>query len=217
MAWSIAAALLTPSIDNVYVSTDSEEYAEVARKYGALIPFLRPPQISGDNSTDTEFMLHFLRWAEDNGAFPDYIVHLRATTPARSPAIIEEGIQKFISVSDATSLCSAHSVEYPPCKYFKLNADNTFSGYMGEEFVNQPRQLCEQAYQSNGYVDVLDAKNILKTGHLHGCKRLAFITPFPGEIDLEEDFIAAEMLTGELAGELKCYLDGISAGRLDAS
>ena len=62
IAYTIAAAKLSKNIDRVIVSTDSEQYAEIARKYGAETPFLRPAEISGDRSTDIEFMRHAINW-----------------------------------------------------------------------------------------------------------------------------------------------------------
>ena len=83
LAWSIAASLKTKSIDRVIVSTDSEEYATLARELGADVPFLRPAELSGDRSTDYDFVLHSLNWLRENSSEPDYIVHIRPTTPFR--------------------------------------------------------------------------------------------------------------------------------------
>ena len=60
MAHSIVAAKKCKTIDRVIVSTDSEEYAEIARQYGAETPFIRPKSISGDAATDIEFFKHFV-------------------------------------------------------------------------------------------------------------------------------------------------------------
>ena len=58
IAYSIKAALKSKLIDRVIVSTDSEEYAEIAREYGAEVPFLRPSELSGDIATDKQFFKH---------------------------------------------------------------------------------------------------------------------------------------------------------------
>lgn len=208
MAWSIAAARLSKYIDRVIVSTDSIEYAMVARHYGAETPFIRPAVISTDASQDIGFIIHALLWfAEHEGNIPDILVHLRPTTPLRDPAVIDKAIEKFRDCSCATSLCSAHKVVHPPCKYFKLNDDGTFSGLMGEEMISLPRQECPQAYQSNGYVDILKSQRILETGNLYGTKRIAFITPFCTDIDCHDEF---DLITCPANHPLQNYFKNIT-------
>ena len=85
IAWSIKAALKSKLIDEVYVSTDSEDYKQIAIEYGATVPFLRPSNISKDNSTDIEFVQHFLSYLESVNIFPELLIHLRPTTPLRNP------------------------------------------------------------------------------------------------------------------------------------
>ena len=62
MGYSILAARMTPEIDEVYVSTDSENYAKIANYYGAKTPFLRPKNLSNDTSTDIDFFIHAVEW-----------------------------------------------------------------------------------------------------------------------------------------------------------
>ena len=81
IAWSIKAALNAESIDRVIVSTDSEEYKDISIEYGAEVPFLRPKNISEDNSTDLEFFQHVIGVFKETSYNPDLIIHLRPTTP----------------------------------------------------------------------------------------------------------------------------------------
>lgn len=93
IAYSIAAAVLSKKISRTLVSTDSEEYAKIARKYGAEVPFLRPQEFSTDTSTDRDFMLHAMHWMKENNATPyEFWVHLRPTTPLRDPKHIDEAV-----------------------------------------------------------------------------------------------------------------------------
>lgn len=203
LAWSIAAAKQCKYINRVIVSTDSAEYAAVAQKYGAETPFLRPAVISTDTAQDVGFIFHTLLWlAEHEGRVPSIIVHLRPTSPNRNPKIMDQAIEKFLNYPEATSLCSAHEVAHPPCKYFSLNTDDTFSGLMGEEFISFPRQQCPKAYQGNGYIDILRAKQVLETGNLYGTKRLAFLSPQCGDIDNETDLQSVNELSTHLSNSL---------------
>ncbi len=86
IAYSIVAAKLSKEIKRVVVSTDSEEYAEIAKKYGAEVPFIRPEIYSKDSSTDRDFFIHAMNWFKDNeNTLPEYWVQLRPTTPLRNP------------------------------------------------------------------------------------------------------------------------------------
>lgn len=189
LAWSIMAARKAEHIDRVLVSTDSPEYVDIAKKYGAEAPFLRPEQYATDQSQDIEFFLHALEWLQEheNGGVPEYLVHLRPTTPLRDPEVIDKAIGMIQADRTATSLCSASEV-YPPCKYFSLNSDGSFSALLGEELISLPRQQCPKAYDPNGYVDIVKSEQILSSGTLYGSRRLAFICDYFGDIDTERDF-----------------------------
>ena len=80
IAYSIVLAKMVPQIDRVIVSTDSKRYAEISKKFGAEVPFLRPAKLSGNKSSDYDFMLHAVKWFEQNSNLPEYFVHLRPTT-----------------------------------------------------------------------------------------------------------------------------------------
>ena len=78
------------NIQNIFVSTDSEEYKDLAIKYGVSVPFLRPKNISKDNSTDIEWFLNlFEEITKLNFNISDYWVWLRPTTPLREINVIE--------------------------------------------------------------------------------------------------------------------------------
>lgn len=193
IAYSIVAAHLSKEVDRVIVSTDSEEIAEVSRLFGAEVPFLRPPEISGDLSTDREYMTHFLEHlkAEDN-SLPEIIVQLRATSPLRDPAIIDMAIREFKKHPEVTGLRSAHEASVPPEKMFKIE-EGYFVGYYPDdprpELHNLPRQLFDTAYRPNGYVDLLRPDTLLSSSDAtYGSKLLAFETEAIIDIDLPSDF-----------------------------
>jgi CMP-N,N'-diacetyllegionaminic acid synthase len=194
--WSIAACRKTKGIDRTIVSTDSEEYATRCRSLGAEVPFLRPGEISGDRSTDLEFVVHALDWLAANGGEPDYIVHIRATTPFRSPDLINEAIDAFKASSWATALRSVHEMSESAYKTFELapggelkrvGADST-----ALDAANNARQQFPKTYIANGYVDVLSTAFIRRQGLLHGDRVMPFVTPVVTEVDTEDDFALLE-------------------------
>jgi CMP-N,N'-diacetyllegionaminic acid synthase len=196
IAYSIHAAMKTPNIARVIVSTDSTEYAEIAQKYGAEIPFIRPAEISGDKSTDIEFFKHLIEWFRHKEDYiPEYLVHLRPTTPLRDPNIINNAIISFIG-SDYSALRSAHKMSDTTYKTFEIR-DNKFSllcgGGFNIESTTLPRQSFPTTYNPNGYVDIVRTSKI-DAGIFHGDCVRAFITDTSFEIDDEEDFTYLEYM-----------------------
>ena len=192
-AFSIIAAKMMPSVSRVIVSTDSEEYAQIAKDYGAEVPFLRPNEISGDKSTDFDLFLHALNWFKENeNLIPEYILHLRPTTPLRNPQIMEDAVKLFIENKNlASSLRSGHSAPESPYKWFLKDDKNYFKGLRDDltpEKVNLPRQSFPSVYIPDGYIDILKSSVILTTGTLHGDKMLVFEAPFRVEVDTKNDF-----------------------------
>lgn len=194
--WSIAACRKAKLIDRVIVSTDSSDYGEMCRGFGAEVPFLRPMAISGDRSTDYEFVVHALDWFAANGGEPEHIVHIRPTTPFRSPRLIDEAITVFRASSTATALRSVHEMSESAYKTFEVSEGGRLKRVGTDstalDSANNARQQFPKTYVANGYVDVLSTAFIRKQGLLHGDQVLPFITPLVAEVDTEDDFAYLE-------------------------
>ena len=192
LAWSIKACLKSKLIDRVLVSTDSEHYATIAKSFGAEVPFLRPPELSTDTSTDYDFVKHALDWFSIDKYKADYIVHIRPTTPLRKVEVIDNAILEFINAGTFSSLRSVHEMPESAYKTFELSPlgclQRVGSSSTDIESANKPRQIFPTTYCANGYVDVLSAEYILRTNCLHGDRAMPYITAHVDEIDCEEDF-----------------------------
>ncbi len=194
LAYSIVAAIQTPLIDRVIVSTDSIEYAELSRTYGAETPFIRPPEFSGDLAGDFEVISHMLAWLEQyEGYQPDYIGYLRPTTPIRNPDVLNEAFKIVTDESyiTATSLRSAHEMPETAYKCLEIAENGLFITLRGSydiETANQPRQLYPKTYQANGYIDIFKTKYILEKNKVLGDKVIPFITEYTTEIDTLDEF-----------------------------
>ena len=192
IAYSIAAGIRSQLIERVIVSTDSSEYAEIAKKYNAEIPFLRPKNISGDTNTDYEYIIHLLKWLERNeGSQPDYMVILRPVTPLRDLNIIDDAISAFVNNPEAISLRSVH--EMSETAYKKCEIDNGYlktaiTGSFALDGANNARQGYPKTYSPNGYIDIFKTSFILKHNLLFGDRVMAFETARTEEIDTIEDF-----------------------------
>lgn len=198
IAYSIVAAQLANGIDRIIVSTDSEKYAKIARDYGAEVPFLRPDEISRDSSGDYEFIKHALDWLQDNEGYqPEYLVHLRPSTPFREVCYIESAIEAIKKDKKATALRSLHEMPQSAYKTFEIEG-----GYMKTvcrdsfdiETANRPRQMFKTTYDANGYIDIIRTSYVIANKKIHGDRVIAYITPRAFEVDMPEDFEYLEYL-----------------------
>ena len=197
ICYSIAAALKSTLIDRVIVSTDSEEYAEISRNFGAETPFIRPPEISGDYAADIDFFKHAISWFQNNEGFiPEYIVHLRPTTPFRNPEVIDSAIKVFVD-SYYSALRSCHKMSESSYKTFEVEKSllkricdrgNEIEG------LNAARQSFPETYNANGYVDIVRSEMVTKFSMMHGNRVKAFITNTAYEIDEIDDIDFLEYL-----------------------
>lgn len=212
IAYSIAASKLSKLIQRTIVSTNSEEIAELARRYGAETPFLRPAEFAQDNSTDLNVFAHTVGWLEENESdLPDLLVQLRPTTPLRDPVLIDAAIEKIKNEPDADSLRSAHKLAEPPQKMLQVGMAGFWTGFFPHdtrpEYWNLPRQNFPDAYHPNGYVDIVRPDFIKKNpGLFFGDKILSFTTPFTVEIDRPEDFEYLDYNFKKQPGPLYEYL-----------
>ena len=123
VAYTIVAAKLAKHIERIIVSTDSEEIAEIARRYGAEVPFIRPSEFAQDDSGDSEWLEHLIDSLEKKGSTSsEYLVHLRPTTPFREVEVVDNGINCILENQTATSLRSVSPASHPPHKIFKMEA-----------------------------------------------------------------------------------------------
>lgn len=197
IAYSIAVALDSKLISHTIVSTDSAEYAKIAEKYGADVPFLRPKEISTDASTDRDFMLHAMHWYKETMNYvPEFWVHLRPTTPLRRVEIVDEAIERIRGSENATSLRSGHPSPESPLKWFSKDVHGYFRALSDfgntVEAYNLPKEHFSQVFIPDGYVDVVRASHVMNNGTLHGQYMLGFESPVCTEIDSEEELYFLE-------------------------
>ncbi|MDB9976117.1 acylneuraminate cytidylyltransferase family protein [Candidatus Thioglobus sp.] len=199
LAYSIKAALQSKLIDRVIVSTDSQEYAEIAKFHGAEVPFLRPQEISQDSATDLQFFEHTIDWFKNNETnVPEYFVHLRPTTPLRYADKIDKAITEFIDAgSNYTALRSCHAMSESSYKTFEIE-DKKLKGLCDYGFniegLNFGRQTYPRTYDCNGYVDIIRSELVNKKAAVHGDNVLAYITETAYEIDEPSDLDLIEYI-----------------------
>mgnify|MGYP005644939821 CR=1 FL=1 len=201
IAWSIDHAIKSKHNMRIIVSTDSEEYAKIARKYGAEVPFIRPKEISQDLSTDLEFLKHCVDYLKENEKYePDFIVQLRPTYPSRKVSILDETIDIFIEKrNEFDSLRTVFPFDKSPFKMYTLDGDNLNPLFRNLGDLKEPYNHCRQnlpnAYLHNGYIDILNT-NLIKDGIISGEKIYGYVMDRSEyhDIDSIEDFELVEKL-----------------------
>jgi N-acylneuraminate cytidylyltransferase len=207
VAHSIAHALAARTITRTIVSTDDPGIADVARRYGAEVPFLRPAELAGDLSPDIDAFVHALNWlGDEEGYRPDLVVHLRPTDPLRRPATIDAAVRELLADTDADSLRSVAPTAESPYKMWRLDDDRYLRPLLALEGVdepyNLPRQELPRVFVQTGYVDVIRPEVILEERRMSGNRIRAFVVAEPHvDIDSEDDLRRAEeLLLGARAG-----------------
>lgn len=148
IAYSIEAALKSGCFDRVVVSTDDEEIAIVARKYGAETPFIRPEKISNDFATTKDVIDHFLNYLKENGLDYDYLCTIYATAPLLQEKYLIEGYDKLKS-SNVVNVFSCTTMPFPIQRTFKIDDDGRCEMFWPEKFSARSQDL-EEAYQDAG-------------------------------------------------------------------
>lgn len=191
LSYTIALAKNCPSISRTIVSTDSSRYKDIAEKYGAEVPFLRPQDISGSDSQDIEYLSHAINKINKLQDFvPEFFVLLRPTTPIRRYIIVEKAIKLLKENKDGSAVVSISETKECPYKYAVIGK----SGYLENiipnkpiDEVNLPRQGFQKSYYPNGYVDVIRTKTIMD-GCVYGKNAIPYLVEESIDIDTEDDF-----------------------------
>lgn len=204
LSYAIQTALESELIDRVFVSTDDNEIADIAKKYGAEVPFLRPSEISGDYSLDIEFHQHAVGWLQENENYtPELIVNLRPTNPIRNPMTVDKAIQTLIDNPNMNSLRSVRISEFSPFKMWTISTRGKLEAIASEleirEPYNMPRQLLPKSYWQDGYVDVARYKTIVEQSSTTGRNIMPFLIEEDSiDIDYEESIQQVEnVLSGK--------------------
>lgn len=163
IAWSIEAGLGSQYIDEVMVTTDSEEIAKVAREFGATVPFLRPAEFASDTATSFDAVKHVIDFYEcELHKNFDYIVLLEPTSPLREKGDIDGMIEKISSLEEQydaiVSLGEVH--EHP--SIMKKIVGNEIESYCKELVVATRRQDNEIAYFPYGVAYIVKTKTLLE-------------------------------------------------------
>ena len=197
IAWTIEAALECTFIDEVMVTTDDEEIAQVARRFGANVPFLRPAILSGDMATSFDAIKHTINFYIDKlDKGYDYVILLQPTSPLRTSRDIVGSVDVlFQKKSDAViSVCEA---DHSPLWMNTLTDDHSLAGFIREEALNQRSQDLQKYYRLNGAIYICKTDNLLEDRSFFLSKNIfAYTMEKEDSIDIDDlfDFRLANLI-----------------------
>ena len=207
LAYAIETALQSGVFARVVVSTDSEEIAEIARWYGAEVPFLRPPEYATATSPDIEWLAFTLERLEESY---DLFAIVRATNPFRGPDVVRRGLEQLLATPEADSIRAVELVKQHPGKMWVLAEDGpTMTPLLDQSHLDVAwhagqYQALPPVYSQNSALEIAWTRVVAETGTREG----HVLTPFLTEslegfnVDDEDDWERAERLLASGAATL---------------
>lgn len=201
VAWSIAAGQVAETVDRVIVSTDDERIADVAKQYGAEVPFMRPRALALDDTHDLPVFEHALGWLDREEEYrPEVVVQLRPTSPIRPLDCVDGAVRTLLENPGAESVRGVVPSGQNPFKMWKLEGGELRPLLRDPpEAYNMPRQLLPQTYWQTGHVDAIRPRVILEAGSMSGDRILPWLLApeFSFDIDTPADWVKAEGIVKE--------------------
>ena len=194
IAYSIEAAIRTGIFDEIIVSTDDEEIADIAKNAGASVPFMRPKELSDDFTATGAVIEHAIKFLQARDDRIKFVCTIYATAPLIDEFYIKLGLEK-LRASNAKNAFSCTSMPFPIWRTFKIAKDGRCEMFWRENFAKRSQDL-EEAYQDAGqfYWTNLDAPSSDEI--FFGRDSIAIVLPrhLVQDIDTPQDWIRAEFL-----------------------
>ena len=197
IAWTIEAALRSKLLSDVLVSTDDQETAEISKKAGANVPFLRPAELSTDTATSFQVVQHALDFIKNySGTEPEFVVLLQPTSPFRDDQDIDNAIG-MLTKKNADAVISVCKMDHSPLLSNTLPDDGDMKNFIRPDVAGMRTQDMPAYYRINGAIYINRTKILLKEKSLF-FKENIFAYKMEkdksADIDSDEEFRMAELL-----------------------
>lgn len=194
IAYSIEAAIESRCFDKVIVSTDDVEIAEVARRFGADVPFTRPEHLSDDHAGTTAVVGHAIEWCFEAGEKVESVCCLYATAPFITPKLIQDGYRMLVD-GDAEFVFSVAKFPFPIQRALHREESGFLAPVNPETFLMRSQDLDETFHDAGQFYWGLP-ESFLCGNPLLEKKSAGVILPrhFVQDIDTLEDWRHAELL-----------------------
>ena len=194
IGYSIKAAITSQCFDKVIVSTDDQEIAEVAKSFGAEVPFIRPDELANDHAATIPVVKHTIEWFDEQGQSPTDVCCLYATAPFIQSQTISKAFQQ-LQESEADYCFSVTSFAFPIQRSIRITQDNKVDMFYPENF-NVRSQDLEEAYHDAGQFYWGKAQAFKDELPIFSETASPYILPryLVQDIDTMEDWIRAEAM-----------------------
>ncbi|EAK0806396.1 acylneuraminate cytidylyltransferase family protein [Campylobacter coli] len=183
IAWSIEAAIKAKYIQEVIVSTDSEEYADIAKKFGAKVPYIRPKELSLDHITTFDVIEHVIEFYYNRNILFDYVVILQPTSPLRNFYHINQACELCLEKS-AYSIISVCECEHSPLWSNLIPENLEMDNFLSEQYNIRSQDL-PKYYRLNGAIAIAKIDQYLKYKKLFMPKSFAYIMEKKYSVDID--------------------------------
>lgn len=198
IAWSIEAGLASKYIDEVMVTTDSEEIARISRDFGATVPFIRPAELASDTATSFDTLKHAIdHYKNEKNETFEYVVLLEPTSPLRDKNDIDKSIEQLTTEQDAMAIVGICKTESQnPAFLVKKDNRGFIVGYEDKEMKVLRRQDIKDVYFFEGSVYASQIDALLHEKSFYHEHTIGYVVPKwkSFEIDDIDDFIMVEAL-----------------------
>jgi len=196
LAWSIESALGCSKIDDVMVSTDSPEYAEIAKQHGAIVPYLRSKDLSTDTSSSVDVVLDALEQMQSIGKVYDVVVLLEPTSPIRQNEDLCKSIDMVSSGTASAVVSIARCKSSHPAFLCSKNDSDTLSPYLNKSPTDIRRQDVDELFYLDGsfYVSAIEKIKSERTFYHIETKGIEVSEAGSWEIDSEIDFLVVQSI-----------------------
>lgn len=186
MAYTIEAAIESQIFEKIIVSTDSLAYAEIAIKYGAEVPFLRPQHLAVDEATTNDVIIDLLKKLKFDGEMFDYFMILQPTSPLRTSDDIKNAMM-LLKEKDANAVVSLCQSEHSPFFTGVLSEDLQIDGFISKELCSR-RQDLPKYYRLNGAIYMVNVNYFLEYQDFYKEKCYAYVMDKSKSIDIDDEF-----------------------------
>jgi CMP-N,N'-diacetyllegionaminic acid synthase len=204
MAYTILAAKESGIFDEIFVSTDSSYYADIAKEYGASIPFLRGPALATDTVSSWDVVKNALLQYENIGYKFNIMALLQPTSPLRIVSDITEAFKMYQS-KNANAVVSVCEVDHSPLWCNTLPKDLSLENFINKNNENKPRQLLEKYYRINGALYIVNVDYLRWSADIYRDNCFAYIMPKMRSIDIDDEYdflLAGILLNSNMAASL---------------
>ena len=198
LAYTIEAARESGLFDEIMVSTDSQEYADIAKQWGANVPFLRSNELANDTASSWDVVKEVIERYKNLGTAFDTVALLQPTSPLRTSNDIIKGY-KVMRAKEANSVVGVCEMDHSPLWANTLPEDLSMENFIRPEVVKMPRQSIPTYYRINGALYIVKIDYLMKSRDIYEEKSYATVMSKENSIDIDSaiDFQLAEFLLVE--------------------